>query len=185
VVEHVTPVTEHVDDDAAVVLLTVIPRWPLRQNGVALKDPIAELAAHAEQAAEEALLAERAVFHEAGEPEFVLHDAVFHAGLLREFVEFVGFRGGDGGGFLAVDVFAGGDALGDTVETAAGGLGVEVNGVGLVGERGVEIRGPLYAFVHGRELLELRFVAADEHERRDDALAVAELDAALLEDAEK
>ena len=57
IVEHVAPVAEHVDDDAAVVFLAVIPRGALGGHGVAFEDPVAELAAHAEDAAEEAEVA--------------------------------------------------------------------------------------------------------------------------------
>ena len=53
VVEHVAPVGEHVDDDPAAVLGAVVPRRPLRLR-VALEDPVAELAAHGEDAPEEA-----------------------------------------------------------------------------------------------------------------------------------
>jgi len=48
IIEHVAPVAEHVDDDAAAVLLAVVPRWALGLDLVALKDPVAELAAHGE-----------------------------------------------------------------------------------------------------------------------------------------
>src|SRR4029077_18049035 len=48
VVEHVTPMAQHVDDDAAVVLLAVVPRRPLRGLPVAFEDPVAEFAANGE-----------------------------------------------------------------------------------------------------------------------------------------
>ena len=47
VLEHVVPVREHVDDDAAAVLGAVVPAGALRRLPVALEDPVAELAAHA------------------------------------------------------------------------------------------------------------------------------------------
>ena len=54
VVEHVAPVAEHVDDDAAAVFLAVVPGRPLRGHRVALEHPVAELAAHRQDVAEEA-----------------------------------------------------------------------------------------------------------------------------------
>ena len=57
VVEHVAPVAEHVEDDAAALLGAVVPRRPLGRLQVALEHPVAELAAHREQPAEEAGLA--------------------------------------------------------------------------------------------------------------------------------
>ncbi len=81
VIEHVAPVAEHIDDDAAAILLAVIPGWALGGDGVAFEDPVAELAADGKDLAEEALIAEGLQFQEAGEPELVLHDAVLDAGL--------------------------------------------------------------------------------------------------------
>jgi hypothetical protein len=46
VVEHVTPMTKHVENEAAAVFLAVVPRLALRWNRVTLKDPVTELAAH-------------------------------------------------------------------------------------------------------------------------------------------
>ncbi len=68
---------KHVDDDAAVVFLAVIPARALGLDVVALENPVAEFAADAEDLAEEALLLEALELEQAGEPEFVLHDAVF------------------------------------------------------------------------------------------------------------
>ncbi|CAM5581020.1 hypothetical protein STENM223S_10907 [Streptomyces tendae] len=52
-VEHVLPVREHVDDDAAAVLRAVVPRRALRLLPVALEDPVPELAPHGQDPAEE------------------------------------------------------------------------------------------------------------------------------------
>src|SRR5579859_7129104 len=52
VIEHVAPVAQHVEDDAAAVLLPVVPRRALGARlsflAIALEDPVAELAAHGE-----------------------------------------------------------------------------------------------------------------------------------------
>ena len=53
VVEHVAEVAEHVDDDAPAVFLAIVPRRALGGDGVAFEDPIAELAAHGKNPAEE------------------------------------------------------------------------------------------------------------------------------------
>ena len=54
VVEHVAPVAEHVEDDAAAVFGAVVPGRALGRLQVALEHPVAELAADREDAAEEA-----------------------------------------------------------------------------------------------------------------------------------
>ena len=84
IVQHIAPVAEHVDDDAAAIFLAVVPGRPLRGNRVALEHPVAELAAHREDLAEEAQIAQRLELQHAGQPELVLHHAVLHAGFLRE-----------------------------------------------------------------------------------------------------
>ena len=128
VVEHVAPVAQHIHDDAAVVLLAVIPRGPLRLNAVVPgKYPVAELAAHAKDLAEEAGVDQRLQLHHARQPQLVLHDAVLDARLLRDLVQFVGRLGGDRRRLLAIDMLAGGDRLLDRIGAAAGGLRVEVD----------------------------------------------------------
>src|SRR5258708_16878649 len=54
IVQHVAPMAEHVDDDAAALLLAVVPGRPLRRLPIALEHPIAEVALDREDAAEEA-----------------------------------------------------------------------------------------------------------------------------------
>src|SRR5258708_20125253 len=58
IVKHITPVTQHVEDDAAAVLPAVIPRRALRGLAVALEHPVAELAAHRQQPAEKSRVAQ-------------------------------------------------------------------------------------------------------------------------------
>src|SRR5215510_16218119 len=53
VVEDVAPVAEHIENDAAALFRPIVPGWALRRLQVPLKYPVAELAAHREQATEE------------------------------------------------------------------------------------------------------------------------------------
>src|SRR5438309_643637 len=62
--QDVVPVAEHVDRDAAAVLDAVVPARSLRRLGVTLEDPVAELAAQREDAAEEPLVDEAAELDE-------------------------------------------------------------------------------------------------------------------------
>ena len=78
---------QHVDDDAAAVLLAVVPRRALRRLPVALEHPVAELAAHRQDAPEEAAVDQRLELEQARQPELVLHHAVLHAGLLRSAIQ--------------------------------------------------------------------------------------------------
>src|ERR1700694_3901363 len=54
IAQHVAPVAAHVENDAAAVLVAIIPRRPLRFLPVAFEHPIAEFATHREHSAEEA-----------------------------------------------------------------------------------------------------------------------------------
>src|SRR5207253_9268872 len=53
IVEHVAPVTEHVDDYSPIVLLAIIPRRSLRGLPIAFEQPISEFPLHRQDAAEE------------------------------------------------------------------------------------------------------------------------------------
>ena len=85
VVEHVAPVAQHIEDDAAAFGLLVVPARPLRRLApVAFEHPVAELAAHREDAAEEAGIAQHLDLAQAGQEQLVLHHAVLDALLLGE-----------------------------------------------------------------------------------------------------
>ena len=184
VLEDILPVAEHVHDDAAVVLLAVVPAWTLRRDGVALEDPVAELPADTEDFSEKSILDEPLEFHEAREPELVLDDAVFHTGFLAEFVKLEGGLGIHRDGLFTVDVLSGGDGLAHAIGAAAGGLGIEIDRVFGIRELGIKIGCPAHAFVHGGELRELGFAAADEDGFGPDDFAVVDFEAALLTDRE-
>src|SRR5215472_10429408 len=133
---------EHVEDDAAAILLAVVPRWPLRRLPVALEHPIAELAAHREDAPEEAGLDQHLELEQPGKKELVLHHAVLDAsrfGRARH-VERIRERLGDR--LLAINVLAGRDRLAQELCAQLGGGGVEEQRVLAVLERGVEVAGP-------------------------------------------
>src|SRR5207237_566022 len=87
VVEHVAPVAQHVENDAAAVLLAVVPRRALSIRlsflAVAFEHPVAEFAAHREDLSEKALLAQLLELEQPRQPELVLHYAVLDARLLR------------------------------------------------------------------------------------------------------
>ena len=53
ILDHILPVAEHIDDNAAVVLFAVIPRGALKLFVFASKNPIAKLTAHGEDFSEE------------------------------------------------------------------------------------------------------------------------------------
>jgi hypothetical protein len=54
IVEHVAPVAQHVEDDAAALGALVVPGRSLRGLPVALEHPVAEVALDRQDAAEEA-----------------------------------------------------------------------------------------------------------------------------------
>src|SRR5690242_18512072 len=59
IVEDISPMAQHVNDDAALILLAVIPGRPLRWHHIPLEDPVTKLAADGEDAAKKSQIAER------------------------------------------------------------------------------------------------------------------------------
>ena len=57
VIEDVSPVAQHIEDDAATLLRLVVPRRALRGLPIAFEYPVAELTAHRQDAAEESRVA--------------------------------------------------------------------------------------------------------------------------------
>ena len=75
VVEHIAPVAQHIEDDAAALGLPVVPRRPLGFLPVALEHPVAELAAHRKDAAEESRIAQHAQLEQARQAQLVVDHA--------------------------------------------------------------------------------------------------------------
>ena len=182
VVDEVAPVAEHVEDDAAALLAAVVPARALGGDRVALEDPVAELAPDGEHAPEEAPVEQRLELAEARQPELVLHHAVAHAGLPGQLVERIGLARGGGGRLLAVDVAPGADGARDRGGARQGGLGVEVDGIGGIRQRRVEVGGPLQSAGLGGQRRQLLRIAPGEQRLGHDAVARRQRDAALADD---
>src|SRR5205807_617386 len=56
VVKDIAPVAKHVQDDAAVVFLAIVPRGSLCRLPVSLENPVAELAAYGKNPSEKAAI---------------------------------------------------------------------------------------------------------------------------------
>ena len=142
---------EHVDNDAAAVFLAIVPGWPLSGNDISVEDPVAEFAAHRENVAKEADLAQGLQLQKSREPEFILHHSMRNAGGFRQVIEierdieFVSNR------FLAVNVLACGDGFADAFGAAVGGLGVEVDAVSGILQRLIKVGGEWQATAFVRD----------------------------------
>src|ERR1039458_5873882 len=182
IVEDVAPVAQHVDDDAAAVFLAIVPGGALGGHRVALEDPIAEFAAHAEDTSEEAQVHQGFQFQQAGQPELVLYHSVFDACRLGEPEEFERDFEAVGDRLLAVDVLAGGDGLFDVRGAAVGGLRVEVDGIVGASEDAIQIGGPGDAAAVRADRLQLGGIAAHQNRLRHDEFAGASVNAAPFHD---
>lgn len=183
-VQDVLPVREHVDGDAAAVLGPVVPGGALRFLPVAFEDPVAELASHGEDLAEEAAVDESLQLQQAGKEDLVLDDTVLDAGALREAGQIEGAFEVGRRRLLRVDVLSGGNGFLDGFDPRGSHLRVEVDVDGVVGEDGVQVGGPLCEAVPLRDFSEGVFTAADEDGLGPEHLAVAEVQSALFADRE-
>src|SRR5438105_8822086 len=183
VVEHVAPVAEHVENDAAAVLLAVVPRRPLRWHVIALEHPVAELAAHGKKAAEKSIVAQLLQLEEARQPELVLYLPVLDARLLRRPVKVI--RLGERGRhrLFAVHVLPGRDGALEEPRPQLGGGGVEKDSI-IALERRAEVGAPALEAVLFCKRFKLPSIAADEQRVGHEARAVLERHAALLADGE-
>ena len=182
ILDHVLPVAEHVDDDSAVVFLTVVPGGALEFLEFSGKHPVSELSPDREDFPEEAGVDQVTKFEESWEPQFVLHYAVFQSGGSNFLREGEGFLGGGSGGLFAIDVFLGCDRLTHTQRALAGEGGIKVDLVGGIFESGVEIRGDAGDAVGCTEGAELFFASADENRIRHNHFARLDLHSALFAD---
>ena len=184
ILDHVLPMAEHIDDDSAVVFLTVVPGGALEFLEFSGKHPVSELSPDGENLSEEASVDEVTKFEESWQPQFVLHYAVFQSGGSDFLREGQGFLGGGGGRLFAIDVFLGGDRLAHTHRALAGEGGIKVDLVGGIFESGVEIRGDAGDAVRCTESAELFLASADEDGIGHNHLARLDLHSALFADGD-
>ena len=183
--QDVRPVREHVEHDAAAVLLAVIPGGPLRGTPVAFEHPVAELAAHGQDPAEEAAVDQGLQRPDAGQEKLVLHDPGPHACPRRRVRQPGGFPAGTGDRLLDVDVRTFSDSFRNGRVAGARHLRVEVDAAVRRGVQGVvEARGPRGDAVALRDLGELGLAAPDEDRLQPDLAAVRQRDPAVGVDRE-
>ena len=173
------------DDAAYAVFDPVIPARALRRLPVALEDPVAELAAHAEDASEEAGVDQPLQLLQPGQVQLVVHDAGLHAGVLGEARQLEGLFQRLCGGLLGVDGLAGGDGLLEVRDPQVRHQRVEVDLVVGVRERLVDVGGPLRQPVLLGDAAQLLLVAAHQQQVRQQAITIGELHPALLLDGEQ
>ena len=153
---------EHIEDDPAPVFLAVVPGRSLRRLVVAFEHPVAELAAHAQNPTEEAVVDQLLQLADAGEEELVLHHAVLHVRALRRARQIEGLDRGRRERLLAVDVLAGGNRSPHVVDAGARERRVEVDRVRGVREAAIEIGRDTFDAVRTSDLAELRLTSPDE-----------------------
>jgi hypothetical protein len=139
-VEHVAPVAQHVEDDAAALGLAIVPRRPLRRLPVAFEHPVAEIALDREDAPEEAALDQPLQLDEAGKEQLVLDDAMLQPGRPGLPIERQRIVEGFRARLLDIKMLARGDRPLDIDLAQIGRCRVEIDRVAEVGEGPLEMR---------------------------------------------
>src|SRR5680860_8795 len=111
VVQHIAPVAEHIDDNAAVLFLYIVPAWPLGGNGIALENPVPEFAANGKYLPKKTLFDESLDFQHPRKPKFILHYPVFQVVFFAEAVHFQNLFSGYARRFFAIDMLSGLDGF--------------------------------------------------------------------------
>ncbi len=179
-VEHVAPVCEHVEDDPATVLGSIVPGRSLGGLPVPLEDPVAELPADGQDATEESAVHESRQLPQAGEEQLVLDDPVHDPGCPRGTGQVDRRVQVVGKGLLAVDVLASRYGRPDGIGAQRGQLRIEVDVDLGIGQHGVEVgRGPFESIGYGKAV-QLVGVASDQDRLWPDGYLVAPVNTALL-----
>ena len=76
IVQHIAPMADHIQDDAAAVFAAVVPTRALDGLQIAFKHPISKLDTHGQHLPEESRAAQHIELAQAGQEEFVLHCAM-------------------------------------------------------------------------------------------------------------
>ncbi|CAH1690697.1 hypothetical protein CHELA40_50002 [Chelatococcus asaccharovorans] len=181
IVEDVAPVAEHVEDDAAAIALAIVPARSLRRLApVTLEHPVAEFAAHREDAAEEASFVEHLDLAQARQIELVLHHAVLDALGLGEPGHGQRFLDRFGDRLFRIDMLASLDRAGQQAGAHDGGAGIKEDGVLGIGECAVDIRRGAGNAVLPGDLGDFLAIASHQDRVGHDPVAVRQCNAALI-----
>ena len=184
ILNDVLPVAKHVDDDAAVVFLAIVPGRALELFEFPWEYPVAELSADGEDFTEESGVDEVAQFEKSREPEFILDYAILKSCGSDFLGQGESFLGGSGGGLFAVDMLFGGDGFADSDRTLAGESGIKVNLVRGILKSGIEVGGDAGYAVGSAQGAELFLAATDEDGIGHNDFAWFDLDTALFTDGD-
>ena len=139
VVQHITPVAHHVENNAAAVFFAVVPAGSLNRLQIAFKHPIAKLNAHAEHLAKEACFSEHVEFAQTGQEQLVLHRAMLDARLFCQARNFNRFVQIGGNGLFAIHMLTRLNGFGQQGGAHLRGTRIKENGVVLVGQRFIKV----------------------------------------------
>src|SRR5579885_1646095 len=180
--EHIFPVAEHVKNDAASLLLAIIPGGTLGGLPVSLENPVAELAAYCKDTAQEAALNNALQLEQTGQEKLILYNAMLDSCPLRHARQFKSCCQIGSDGFLAVEMLAGPDRRFQARGTQGGRLRIKVDRVVRVGQAGLKICTPALDIVRPCERAQLVLVAANQERVGYEPIAVRQCNPALLAD---
>src|SRR5215831_12862665 len=83
IIQDITPMAEHIQNDAASIFRTVVPGRPLSWLPISFEKPVTELASHRQDFSEESAFDEMLKFAKPWQKQFILYNAVLDAGLCR------------------------------------------------------------------------------------------------------
>ncbi len=175
IVEHIAPMTKHIENDAAAIGLTIVPARSLRRRSpIALEDPVAEFAAHREDATEETAIPQHAQLQQSGQEQLVLHHTMFEPRSL-------GLPGKSDCGFevvadglFAIDMLARRKRLADELGAHLRRASIEENRIVGIAQGFLKIDRPARYTVLVCDALNFFRVASDEDGIGHEAVAVPE-----------
>ncbi len=174
IVEHIAPVRQHVEDDTAAIGLAVVPGRALRGLQVAFEHPVAELAAHRQNAAEKAGSCQHAQLAQPRQEQLVLDHAMFYPAGLGESRHAQRLLQGLRDGLLAIDVLAGANRALQQLNPQLCRAGVEEYRVIGVGQRRFQVRRVARDIVAAGDFGELVGIAAHQDGVRHGPIAVGQ-----------
>ena len=173
---------EHVDNDAAAILLTVVPGGALCRLPIAFENPVAKFPTHREDTSKESALNHALQLEQSWQEQLVLHNSILDAcsvGHLRELNRCCQ-AGCDW--LLAVNVLPGTNCGLDAFRALRCSLRVEVYLILRVCEALVEISAPTFDPMCLRKRAQLVLVPTNENRVGYEHISIRQWDATLLTD---
>src|SRR5690606_16584417 len=119
IVQNISPMAKHVNNNTSVIFLAVVPGRPLGRNRIPFKNPVTKFPSYRKYLPKKSAFDQTFDFSQAWQPQFVLYHSVFHSCLFTQFEQLQSGSGICCHWLFAINMLSGFNRLSDGIRSTA------------------------------------------------------------------